>query len=368
MTDHQTPLVTIAINNYNYGEYLGSCIRSALEQTYSRVEVVVVDDGSSDDSREVIESFSSRVVALFKPNAGQASALNAGFVRSSGEIVLMLDSDDLLYPDVVARIVRAWRAGVAKVQFQLDVIDRSGERVGACIPTTLHQGDVTPIIRRFGGYASPPCSGNAYSRRVLEKFFPMPEAPWKWGADTYPIILSPFFGEVLCLEEPGGCYRINSNPGKSQFVMNNRPTSPSDALTRLERSRALIGAELKTRGFIHEGGFLLEPPTKCRVRLISRVIDGRDSPAYEIPIWRIISGSMRSIWSWPDYTVSGKLLYSAWFLVVAIMPLRLAAPFIVWTTSPEQRPGWLRNLSRYFSRWRRGKHKGSNSAPSRATA
>ena len=67
------PLVSILINNYNYGRYLGVAIDSALAQTYGRVEVVVVDDGSTDDSREVITGFAERVVSVLKINGGQPS-------------------------------------------------------------------------------------------------------------------------------------------------------------------------------------------------------------------------------------------------------------------------------------------------------
>src|SRR5690242_15345928 len=78
-------LVSIIIDNYNYGQYLQAAIESALGQTYHNIEVVVVDDGSTDDSREVIGRYDGRITAVLKENGGQASALNAGFVRSHGQ-------------------------------------------------------------------------------------------------------------------------------------------------------------------------------------------------------------------------------------------------------------------------------------------
>ena len=73
--------LTVLINNHNYARYLREATDSALEQTYPRTEVVVVDDGSTDESTEVIRSYGDRIVPVFKSNGGQASAFNAGFAH-----------------------------------------------------------------------------------------------------------------------------------------------------------------------------------------------------------------------------------------------------------------------------------------------
>src|SRR5215469_1766841 len=80
------PLASIVISSYNYGRFLPDAIDSALGQTYSRTEVIVVDDGSADHSREVIAGYGERVLPLWKDNGGQASALNAGYRASKGEV------------------------------------------------------------------------------------------------------------------------------------------------------------------------------------------------------------------------------------------------------------------------------------------
>ncbi len=98
-------LVSIVINNYNYGRFLGAAIESALAQTSVRVEVIVVDDGSTDESREVIAAYQGRVVPVLKQNGGQASALNAGFACSRGDFIFFLDSDDLFAPEKVPTVL-----------------------------------------------------------------------------------------------------------------------------------------------------------------------------------------------------------------------------------------------------------------------
>src|SRR5687767_6151914 len=86
------PLVSIIIDNYNYARFLPAAIDSALGQTYPNTEVIVVDDGSTDTSREVIRSYGGRVVPVLKENGGMMSAYNAGFSVSRGEVVVFLDS------------------------------------------------------------------------------------------------------------------------------------------------------------------------------------------------------------------------------------------------------------------------------------
>jgi len=104
-------VVSIVVNNYNYARFLTECIDSALHQTYSAVEVVVVDDGSTDESREVIRNFGDRIKTVFKNNGGQGSAINAGFAASTGSIVIFLDADDELCGNYVAQLAAAASGG-----------------------------------------------------------------------------------------------------------------------------------------------------------------------------------------------------------------------------------------------------------------
>ena len=122
--------VSIIINNFNYAEYIASCIESAVDQTYRNIEVIVCDDGSTDNSRAIIESYGSSVIAIFKPNGGQGSAFNAGYKKSSGDLVIFLDADDILWPSCVAEVVRHWRSDLMKLHFNLAMIDASGNSIG----------------------------------------------------------------------------------------------------------------------------------------------------------------------------------------------------------------------------------------------
>jgi len=96
------PLVSIIIISYNDHKYLGEAIESALAQTYPNCEVIVVDDGSTDGTREFVTGrFGDRLQYCWKENGGQGSARSLGLKMASGEYIQNLDSDDLLLPDKI---------------------------------------------------------------------------------------------------------------------------------------------------------------------------------------------------------------------------------------------------------------------------
>lgn len=209
------PLVSIIVNNFNYGRFLRDAIDSALNQDYPRSEVIVVDDGSTDDSREIIADYGSRIKPVLKPNGGQASALNAGFAASRGDIILFLDADDILFPHAVANVVPLLsRPGTSKVHWPMWLVDSAGARTGGTRPAQVPlEGDFRQQVLARGptNVASSPTSGNAWCRHFLDRILPIPEdlAYYKSCADEYLYTLAPVFGHVATIDEPQGCYRIH---------------------------------------------------------------------------------------------------------------------------------------------------------------
>jgi glycosyltransferase involved in cell wall biosynthesis len=174
------PLVTILINNYNYGSFLHEAIESALAQTYDNIEVVVVDDGSTDSSREVIAKYGNRIIPVMKNNGGQASAFNAGFVASKGDILCLLDADDLFLEEKVSCIVQIFddnpRAG-----WCFDRVQEFDNKTGGRYPPTAKWRS-GPWNERANIVAVglPPnvptaTSGLSFRRSVLAIMLPMPE-------------------------------------------------------------------------------------------------------------------------------------------------------------------------------------------------
>lgn len=173
--------VSIIINNYNYAAYLPNCISSAIKQTYSDVEVVVVDDGSSDDSQKIMKGFSDQVTCVFKGNSGQASAFNSGFSASTGDIICFLDADDLFHEDKVFQIVERFRQypEIGWCFHALAYIDT----VGAPHQYQNQNVSFSSVwdLRTQMAAAKPlpyiptATSGMCFSRNLLEKILPMPD-------------------------------------------------------------------------------------------------------------------------------------------------------------------------------------------------
>ncbi|MBK5269384.1 MAG: glycosyltransferase family 2 protein [Bacteroidia bacterium] len=217
---NSNPLVSIIINNYNYVRFIRNAIDSAINQTYSNIEVIVVDDGSKDDSPKIIREYDNKIVTIFKQNGGQASAFNAGFDISNGDIIVFLDSDDALLPTTIERVVELFRdSKVVKVHWKLYIIDEIGKKTGRIIPhLTLAEGDFKKELIQYGPNNcggpshSPPTSGIAWFRHFLERVFPLSEEEFKTGGNDYYLsVLAPLFGELRSIPEPQGLYRIHGN-------------------------------------------------------------------------------------------------------------------------------------------------------------
>jgi len=201
--------LSVVIPNYNYADYVGAAIESALALDWPDVEVIVVDDGSTDNSAAVISGFGNRIRAIFQPNMKQYGACNTGFAASTGDAVIFLDSDDMLDPELAREVAGLWRPGLSKVQVQMRVVDSSGTPTGLVLPTFRPMP--TPArIRKWASkttaYPTPPGSGNIYARWFLEKIFPL-DGSCGAASDSYCLAAAPFAGDVLSICRPLVSYR-----------------------------------------------------------------------------------------------------------------------------------------------------------------
>lgn len=207
-------LVSIIVNNYNYARFLPEAIESALGQFHPAVEVIVVDDGSTDDSVKVIRSYAKRVKPVLKANGGQASAFNSGFRESRGDVVIFLDADDVLMETAAERALAAIDSpGVAKVHWPLKEINVDGRPTGRLQPVwPLPDGDVSEKMIKAGpGLTTPPTSGNAWARWFLQAVLPMPHAEYRISADFYLAQLAMVAGELRTIDEPQALIRLHGS-------------------------------------------------------------------------------------------------------------------------------------------------------------
>lgn len=326
------PLVSIIITNYNYGYFLANAIDSALHQRYPAVEVVVVDDGSTDHSHDLIHAYGKRILPLFKQNGGQASAMNVGFDKSHGDIVIFLDADDMLLPDIVQNVVKAFQAdpNVTKVMYRMEVVDAAGRSTGEIKPDRhlpLRSGDLRRYI-----LTSPfdmtwmATSGNAFSAKALKKILPIPEQDFPIMADFYLSHLTPLVGQVIFLPEVGACYRLHTS---NNFARMSKELDVSQI-------RGFIAYAYKTCKYIEQFANTLEPSMKPNTvknlssvsilskRLTSLKLDPKQHPIKGDTSWGLFLAGVEASWRRFDVSWPMRMLYILWFTAMLPAPKPIA--------------------------------------------
>ena len=104
------PLVTIVTPAYNRASFLDETIQSVLSQNYPKIEYIVLDDGSNDHTRQVLEKYTGRIIWESHPNMGETATVNKGFGMARGEIICVVNSDDPLLPGAVSEAVKLMQA------------------------------------------------------------------------------------------------------------------------------------------------------------------------------------------------------------------------------------------------------------------
>ncbi|MEX0892410.1 MAG: glycosyltransferase family 2 protein [Gemmatimonadota bacterium] len=173
MTD---ALVSVVLTNHDYGHLLEQAIQSVLAQTYRAVELVVVDDGSTDGSGAVLDRYASQARVLRQPNRGQAAALDAGVAACGGDILCFLDADDIWQPTKIARVAATLAAQprAAWLRHPLEVVDDRLAPLGTRVPrihrTRLHRLEPRLVAERI---LTASMSGFVLRRELAERVFPL---------------------------------------------------------------------------------------------------------------------------------------------------------------------------------------------------
>ena len=314
--------VSIVINNYNYGRYLKDAIDSALNQTEPAREIVVVDDGSTDDSRAIIEGYGDAIFPVFQENGGQRKAYNSGFRAASGELILFLDADDILDSTVVEEISREWKAGASKLHFPLRVASSVSEDGSLpIIPQDgLPEGDILPAMLSNGYYLSSPGSGNVYSRDFLKEILPMPESS-KYCADTITIFSAPFYGNVLAIHHPLGIYRVHHGNGYTTAE-----TSSMEIQRFLENDFErieVIASEAERRGMEFSRTCLNRDMVHLKSRLALRRLNPQAESFDHTGVAELALRGIRAAVIRGRASTRRKLFFVAYFAVLAMAPTRM---------------------------------------------
>jgi hypothetical protein len=204
--------ISVVLCNYNYADLIGATIESVLSQEYDAWELVVVDDGSTDGSREVIERYAEanpqRIRTFFKANAGQGAGFNDGVRVAKGDVICFVDSDDIWLPGKLSMVARwfAERDNIALLQHDM-LIMRGNTPTDQSFRAMMGCGNLLEEARRTRQLPQfVPTSGLSFSRAVLNKVLPIPRA-FRTCADGYLTRTCMCHGTVYAEPRTYGYYR-----------------------------------------------------------------------------------------------------------------------------------------------------------------
>jgi glycosyltransferase involved in cell wall biosynthesis len=344
-TATSTVPVDIVITNHNYANYLGEALDSALAQTHPAVHAIVVDDGSTDGSRELLERRRSGAEVVLKERGGQASAVNAGLERCRGEVLILLDADDRLHPRTAELAAAAFAAdpALSKVQFPMLVVDVDGRPTGARKPDP-RLGAPTGDVRR-AELASPfdlpwlPGGGTAFRTAAVRRILPIPEGSFpRHGADWYLVHLCALLGTAALLEEPGADYRVHGANGYERDRERLDLGHVRDSVLYAEataRDLAALADELGLRRPRRLLSF-----ADLANRLISLRLDPGRHPRPDDTRFGLLVDAGRALRRRFDVGPLRKLAMFAWFALAAAAPRALVGPLAELMLFPGRR-GWL---------------------------
>ena len=346
--------VDVVVTNHNYARFLPQAIESACSQTHPDVRVIVVDDGSTDGSRQVLRGYEDRVEVVLKEQGGQASALNAGIERCRGEVLLVLDADDLLRPRAAERVAAAFAAGprLSKVQFPMAIVDAAGNPTGAVKPSGHLRAPVGDLRRAELAYPFDlpwlPGGGTGFRTEAVRRILPIPAGDYpRSGADWYLVHLTALLGEAALLDEVCASYRVH---GGNAYELERDEID-------LDHVREAIGFAAATTRSLEALADQLglerpQPILSCADlanRLVSLRLEPRRHPiAADRPVG-LFGDAVRATRRRVDVSVPMKALLLIWFGLEAIVPRRLARPLAELFLFPGRRPG----ANRLLGRWQR---------------
>jgi glycosyltransferase involved in cell wall biosynthesis len=260
-TMNDTPLISVIIPTHNYGSFIGDAIESVLVQDYPQesIEIIVVDDGSTDNTREVIRKYASGITYLYSERKGVAAARNRGISLAKGQIITFLDADDIWLPMRTKRVAEALaqHADVGIVFHNFDVIDSGGKPLYKDFSETFY-----PQRNRKGPLLSDIIKGNvfcgassfSFRRALLKEICPIPE-DIRRGVDFYLTAIAACYAQAWHLPETLGLYRlhhenltflVNANPSKSAQIHRDLSHTYEKLSARLSHASSVKREDIKT--------------------------------------------------------------------------------------------------------------------------
>ncbi len=295
------PFVTTLIDTYNHESFIEEAINSVLEQDFpaSETEILVVDDGSTDGTPELVRQFQPRVRLLRKANGGQASAFNAAIPEARGEIVAFLDGDDWWAPGKLTAVaaVFAADAAIGLVGHGITHVYSDG-RQHAELPREINRFRITSTeaaktFRTRRGFLG--TSRMACRQEVLRQIGPVPQA-LKFEADEYLFTLAGLYADVMILPKSLTFYRLHD---KNFFQLGD---GSAESIRRKQQILAALAQSLSEKfaehGLSHDIASIIVECVQVEADLLRLVVESGfpwETVSTELRIMRVLH-SDASIW------------------------------------------------------------------------
>jgi glycosyltransferase involved in cell wall biosynthesis len=342
--------VSIIVLNYNYARFLVEAIDSVLNQDYPVCEVIVVDDGSTDNSRAVIARYGDRIRSVLREtNDGQIPALKDAWPLARHPILIFLDADDVLFPHAAGTVASRWTTRTVKTQSPVIRIDEAGRQIGTITPKFPPNLDTDKLRRsllRTGCCFLSPSSGNAYSRDLLEAVtrdggFEL-ESPREFCMDVIMEGNAPFYGEVVTIYEPLAYYRVHDRNDNMYHVIDK---------ARFDKMYRYITLKLDYfAGRCRNWGLAFDANAACNrsiwaleCRLVRSRLTASRGPM-EDPVWPLLFLAARAHIDSTEMPLLSRIISAVWFFSVTVSPRTFARRLIALRFAINQRPAWFNRL------------------------
>ncbi len=262
-------MISVVMANFNGEKYIKEAIESVLDQDFDNYEFIIVDDGSTDNSREIISEFHKKYTATIHPifqkkNYGQGVAFNIGLSLAKGDIISFIDSDDIWYPDKLKNVFSflSNSQNISLLQHNLHLI-RKDIITNEKVLDVLITGDYFSYSKKKN--IKPffvPTSGLSFPKPILDKVLPIPDN-FKTSADSFITHTCFCYGEVVSVNQCWGAYRVHENnivfenPKFNNLDFNNNLLFP---LVNNYYKKSNIDFKFNTFGPIKRKLFVFIPP------------------------------------------------------------------------------------------------------------
>lgn len=214
-------MISVLINNHNYGQFIGQAIESVIAQDYTDFEIIVVDGDSVDSSRDVIMSYVNKyphiITAVFKPTSGQAAAFNVGYKMCKGDIVAFLDADDYFLEHKLSKIA-LWHQKYDFVGHGR-IFHGKNNILGKTAVLSDNYETRPELLKKYGYVYTYNLITSCISmtKKLADKIFPMPEERYITFADCYVKVLAQYYSNIKYFEEQLTYYRIHDKQKTRSF-------------------------------------------------------------------------------------------------------------------------------------------------------